>query len=151
MSIKRALETNVQFVEAGKPGMRTLDNPAMLTEAVFLFNVTASNPGSDTLLAQMPPASSEVVSLVRMELVGVASRIAVESRHARCGVSERLKHHRVVMIGSGDDQRQWHATSAYDEMALAAEPCRDPLGSTRSARPLGGWPPSHRRRQLDSS
>lgn len=30
MRIQGALETNVQLAEAGKPGMRAFDNPAML-------------------------------------------------------------------------------------------------------------------------
>ncbi|BCM09320.1 hypothetical protein MAFF301069_35840 (plasmid) [Ralstonia pseudosolanacearum] len=46
MSIKRALETNAQLAEAGKPGMRALDNPAMLAEPVVLLDATASDPGS---------------------------------------------------------------------------------------------------------
>ncbi len=46
MRIKRALETNAQHAEAGKPGMRALDNPAMLAEPVVLLDATASDPGS---------------------------------------------------------------------------------------------------------
>ncbi len=42
MSIKRALETNLQLAEAGKPGMRAFDNPAMLAES---SDATASDPG----------------------------------------------------------------------------------------------------------
>ncbi|VVE46111.1 hypothetical protein PHO31112_04415 [Pandoraea horticolens] len=96
-------------------------NPAMLTEAVFLFDATAGDPGSDAALAQMLPASREVVSLVRMVLGGAAPRPAIESGSARYGVNERLTRHRVVTIGTEAYQRQWHATPVYDEMALAAE------------------------------
>ncbi len=121
MSIKRTLETNAQLAEAGKPSMRALDNPAMPAEPVVLLDATASNPGNDAPLAQMLPASSEVVSLVGVELVGTASRATIESGHARDGVNERLEHDRVVAICTGDHQRQRNAAPVYDEMALAAE------------------------------
>ncbi len=64
MSIKSALETNAQLAKASKPGMRALDHPAMLAEPVVPLNATASNPGSNAPLAQMPGASRKVVSLI---------------------------------------------------------------------------------------
>ncbi len=121
MSLKRALETNAQLAEASKPGMGAFDHPAMLAEPVVLLDATASDPGSHAPLAQMPAASREVVSLIRVKLVGAASRAAIESGHARDGVNEHLEYHRVVTIGTGDHQRQRHAAPVYDEMALATE------------------------------
>ncbi|ARU21109.1 hypothetical protein RSSE_p1745 (plasmid) [Ralstonia solanacearum] len=121
MSLKRTLETNAQLAESSKPGMGAFDHPAMLAEPVVLLDATASDPGSHAPLAQMPAASREVVSLIRMKLVGAASRAAIESGHARDGVNEHLEHHRVVTIGTGDHQRQRHAAPIYDEMALATE------------------------------
>jgi len=66
MSIKRALETNTQFAEAGKPGMRAFDHPAMLAEPVVLFDTTASDPRADASHTQVLPPMCEVVSLIRM-------------------------------------------------------------------------------------
>ncbi|CAH0443235.1 hypothetical protein LMG9673_03960 [Ralstonia pseudosolanacearum] len=130
MSIERTLETNAQLAEAGKPGMRALDNPAMPAEPVVLLDAAASDPGADASLAQVLPTACEVVSLIRVKLVGAASRAATESRHAWDGVNEHLEHHRVVTIGAGDYQRQRHAAPVYDEMALAAE-----LAAIRWVRP----------------
>ncbi len=121
VSLKRTLETNAQLAESSKPGMGAFDHPAMLAEPVVLLDATASDPGSHAPLAQMPAASREVVSLIRVKLVGAASRAAIESWHARDGVNEHLEHHRVVTIGTGDHQRQRHAAPIYDEMALATE------------------------------
>ncbi len=121
VSLKRTLETNAQLAESSKPGMGAFDHPAMLAEPVVLLDATASDPGSHAPLAQMPAASREVVSLIRVKLVGAASRAAIESGHARDGVNEHLEHHRVVTIGTGDHQRQRHAAPIYDEMALATE------------------------------
>ncbi len=151
MSIKRTFEANAQLAEAGKPGMRALDNPAMPAEPIVLLDAAASDPRADASLAQVLSTAREVVSLICMKLVGAASRTTTESRHARDGVNERFEHHRVVPIGSSDHQRQRHVAPVYDEMSLASEPCLDLLDSVRSARPPGGWPPSHRRCWLDSS
>ncbi len=121
MSIKRTLEANAQLAEAGKPGMRAFDHPAMLAEPVVLLDATASDPRADTSLAQVLPTAREVVSPICMKLVGAASRTTTESRHARDGVNERFEHHRVVTIGDGYHRRQRHAASVYDEMSLAAK------------------------------
>ncbi len=130
MSIKRTLETNAQLAEAGKPGMRAFDNPAMPAEPVVLLDATASDPRTDASLTQVLPTAREVVSLICMKLVGAASRTTTESRHARDGINERFEHHRVVPIGARDHQRQRHAAPVYDEMALAAE-----LAAIRWVRP----------------
>lgn len=70
MSIKRALEANAQLAEAGKPGMRELDNPAMLTEPVAPLDATASDPGTDAWPTQMFPTAHEVVSHISVKLSG---------------------------------------------------------------------------------
>ena len=54
MSQKRTLETSAQLAEAGKPGMDAFGDPTILAEPVVLLDATASNPGSDAPLAQLP-------------------------------------------------------------------------------------------------
>lgn len=130
MRIKGALEADAQLAESSKPSMRALNNPAVLAEPVVLLDAAASDPGSDTPFAQMPPASREVVSLIRVKFVGAASRAAIESWHTRDGINERFEYYRVVAIGPGDHQRQRHAAPVYDEVSLAAE-----LAAIRWVRP----------------
>lgn len=122
MSLKRALETNAQLAEASKPGMRALDNPAMLAEPVILLDATASDPGSHAPLAQMPAASREVVSLIRVKLVGVASRAAIEYGHARDGGARpyAVTTPRTNCAGTGTTTTRLHPATLAAPSALSA-------------------------------
>lgn len=43
MNVETTLETNAQFAETGKPGMRTLDLPAMPSEPLPAFHTATGD------------------------------------------------------------------------------------------------------------
>lgn len=106
MNIETPLEANAQLPEGSKPCMRALDNPAMLAEPVVPLDASASNSWTDSSLVQMLTASSKVVSLVGVELVGTAARPSRQSSYRWYGVNQRFEHNGIVSIGTGDDQCQ---------------------------------------------
>ena len=81
MDIDAPFEANTQLAKRGKPGMRALHNPAMLAEAVVLFDATACDSWADAAFAQMPTTPHEVIPLVGAELVRAASRSARQARY----------------------------------------------------------------------
>jgi hypothetical protein len=43
MNVEAPLETNAQFAEGGKPGMRALDHPAMPSEPLLAFHAATGD------------------------------------------------------------------------------------------------------------
>lgn len=68
MNVETPLETNTQFAESGKPGMRALNHPAMPPESLLAFHATTGNPSRDSALLQITPAAAKVVALICMQL-----------------------------------------------------------------------------------
>ena len=121
MGLKRSLEADAQLAEASKPSMCALDHPPMFAQAVVLLDASTSNPGNDAPLAQVLPATRKVVALVCVQFVRTATGAAIEARHVRYRVDERLEHHRVVAICTRERQRQGHASLVDNQVTLAAE------------------------------
>ena len=88
MNVETTLETNAQFSEAGKPGMRVLDHPVMSVEALLL-----STPRR-AIRAVMPSCLSYVVAIGRLPpgyvLAGVARRNNDNCTFARCFINNTL-------------------------------------------------------------
>ncbi|SDE52586.1 hypothetical protein SAMN05421548_1771 [Paraburkholderia lycopersici] len=66
MNVETTLETNAQFAETGKPGMRALDYPAIPAEPLLTFHATAGDAGRDAALPQVTTAACKVIAFVRM-------------------------------------------------------------------------------------
>lgn len=69
MDVETPLEANAQFAEAGKPGVRTLDHPAVSSQPFLAFYAAPGNARRDPSLFQVLPAAGKVVALVRMQFV----------------------------------------------------------------------------------
>ena len=121
MSIETSFEADTQFAETGKPCVGTFDYPAMSSEFFATLDTAAGDTCRDTSLLQRFTAMRIVVTLVSMYLVWALPRPPGHTWHGWYCIKHRLKHFRVVPVGSGDDQRQRDALSVYCDMTLAAD------------------------------
>ena len=121
MSIETSFEADTQFAETGKPCVGAFDYPAMSSEFFATLDTAAGDTCRDTSLLQRFTAMRIVVTLVSMYLVWALPRPPGHTWHGWYCIKHRLKHFRVVPVGSGDDQRQRDALSVYCDMTLAAE------------------------------
>jgi hypothetical protein len=85
MDVETTLETNAQFAETGKPGVRALDYPTMSAEPILAFHATTSNSSRDAALPQVTTAASKVITLIRMQFAWAFAGLAIQARHRRNG------------------------------------------------------------------
>ncbi len=74
MNVQTPLKADVQLAKTGKPGVRTLDYPAMPCEPLTLFYAATGDACSDCALLQIASAASKVVALVRMQCARAFAR-----------------------------------------------------------------------------
>jgi hypothetical protein len=91
MNIETPLKANTQFAEAGKPGVRALDHPAMPSQPFLAFYSAPSNARRNPSLFQVLPAAGKVIALVRMPFVRAFAGLALQTRHRRYRIDRALK------------------------------------------------------------
>ncbi len=157
MNVETTLETNAQFAETGKPGMRALDYPAMSAKPLLTFHSTASNAGRDAALPQVTTAACKVITFVRMHLARAFAWLSVQARHRRNGIKRGLECHRIVSVGTRDRDGQRNAARIYDDVPFRPElvgpvswPPRglETLAASRLARSQSIWSCSRNRRSI---
>ncbi len=162
MNVETPFETNAQFAETGKPGMRALDHPAMPSEPLAAFHTATGDTCRDAAPLQVTPTACKVIALVRMQLVRAFARLAIQSRHSRNGIERGLEGHRVVAVGTRDRDGQRNAARVYDDVPLRPEfaPVRrvgagflaprglETLAASRLARSQSIWSCSRKRRSI---
>lgn len=116
MNVETPFETNAQFAETGKLGVRALDHPAMPSEPFLAFDTATGDTCRDAALPQVPPTARKVMALVRMQLAWAFTGLAIETRHCRNGIERGLECHRVVAIGPRDRVGRRNAACIYDDM-----------------------------------
>jgi hypothetical protein len=121
MNFERTLETNAEFAETGKPGMRALDNPAMPSKSLLALYPLAGNTSRGAALLQVTPTAGKVVALVRMEFARAFAGLAIQSRHLRDGIDRPLERHRVVPVGPCDRDGKRNGLRIYDDVPFRAE------------------------------
>lgn len=121
MNVETTLETNAQFAETGKPGMRALDHPAMPSELLFTFYAAPRDTGLDATLPQVMPTAGKVIALVCMQLAWTFAGLAVQARHRRNCIERGLECHRVVPVGAGDRDGQGNTSCVYDDVPFRPE------------------------------
>ncbi|MDR8737388.1 hypothetical protein FEP94_04140 [Burkholderia pseudomultivorans] len=121
MNVETSLEANAQFAEAGKPGVRALDHPAMPSQPFLAFYSAPGNARRDPSLFQVLPAAGKVVALVRMQFVRAFAGLAAQARYRRYRINRALECHRIMPVGAGDRDRQGNAPGVYDEVSLRPE------------------------------
>ncbi len=121
MNIESSFEADAQLAEAGKPGMRALDNPTMPPQPLLAFNADTGDAGSHTSMLQTAPASAAVVSLVGMQIVGPLARASIQPTNRRDGGQDGFERHRILPVRAGHRDRQWNTLGVYDKVSLAAE------------------------------
>jgi hypothetical protein len=144
MGLKAALEANAEFAEGGKPGMRTLNDPAMPAESIVALDASASNPILDAAALEVFPATRIVIAFVRVQLVRQAPGPATSARNRGQRIDQLLEDHRVMPVGAGDTEHQRDALPVRDEVALTAElaTVRRVGAGVRAPRGLGTVDPS---------
>lgn len=97
--IGAALVANDEAAEAGEPRECALGDPAIPTEAFARFNAAPGDAGNDAPSAQGPATTSEIVSLISVELGGTTPGAARALADRRDGIDNRFQHRAVVAVG----------------------------------------------------
>ncbi len=121
MNIESSFEADAQLGEAGKPSMRALNNPSMPAQSLLAFNTDTGDAGGDATALQIAPASTAVVPLVGMELVGPLARTSIQPANRRDGVQGGFERDRIVPVRAGYRDGQRNTLGIYDEVSFAAE------------------------------
>ena len=104
-----------------EPGQGTLDYPAMAAQALAAFDPTACNAVDDPPRSECATALIEVVTFVRVHLLGATPRCpTLAVVHERNRVDGRLQHLAVMNVSSRDDNRQRSSLGVYHNVALRA-------------------------------
>ena len=119
MRVQSALEANSQLPKARKPGMRALHHQRCRPSRSLLSTLDGQFlpefPSS-----QVCPAAAIVITLVRMKLIRLLPGPAGQARDGGKRINQRFEGNRVMTVGPGNAQRQWRATTIYDDVPLAA-------------------------------
>lgn len=144
MNVDAALEAGAQLAKGRQPSMRTLNHPAMAPEPIIALDSSAGNTILNATAFKVSAAPSEVVALVRMQLLGPLARPAALAAHRWQCINQILEHHRVMAVGPGDAKDQRDALAVREDVALAAEfsPVRGVGPRVRAPRGLGTLAPS---------
>lgn len=140
MRVQSALEANSQLPKARKPGMRALHHPTVSAKPLTAFHPSTGNSRLNSPSSQVCPAAAIVVTLVRMKLVRLLPGPAGQARDGGKRINQRFEGNRVMTVGPGNAQRQWRATTIYDDVPLAAK--LSPVGGVAAcflASPWAGW------------
>ncbi|XHO03951.1 hypothetical protein ACEQUB_00816 [Ralstonia syzygii] len=138
MHIESSFEADAQLGEACKPSMRALNNPSMPAQSLLAFNTDTGDAGGDATALQIAPASTAVVPLVGMELVGPLARTSIQPANRRDGVqvdSNAIESCRFALVTVMASGIPWASTTR----------CRLLPSSPRSVGfgpvswPPGGW------------
>ncbi|SMG61197.1 hypothetical protein SAMN06265784_12018 [Paraburkholderia susongensis] len=162
MNVETPLETNAQFAETGKPGVRALDHPAMPSQPFLAFYSAPGNARRNPSLFQVPPAAGKVRTLVRMQFVRAFAGLALQTWHHRYRIGRALKGYRVMPVGTRDRDRQGNAPGIYNEVSFCPELATvrwvgpgflatrglATLGASRLARPQSIWSCWRNRRNI---
>lgn len=138
MNVDATLEAGTQLAEGSQPGVRALHHPTVATEPIIALDALAGDTILDASALEVSMASRVVVTLVRMQFTGPATRPSPLAAHRRQGVDEFVEDHRIVTVGPSDAEDQRDALAVCDEVALAAKlaPVR---GVGPRVGPPGGW------------
>ncbi|SDC74561.1 hypothetical protein SAMN05421548_11012 [Paraburkholderia lycopersici] len=158
MNVETTLETNAQFAETGKPGMRELDYPAIPAEPLLTFHATAGDTGRDAALPQVTTAACKVIAFVRMQLARTFAGLSVQARYRRNGIKRALECHRIMPVGTRDRDGQRNAARIYDDVLFCpglsgwgrfpGPPGLETLAASRLARSQSIWSCSRKRRSI---
>ena len=107
--------------ESMEPSDRSLDDPAVATEALFGFDSAASDSLCDAALSKCGSTTVVVVALVGVNLRGSASKMTSRSCDRGDRVDHRLEHPRVVHVGRGHADRERDAFRVDDDVVFGAE------------------------------
>ena len=149
MDVSPALVADREAPEAGEPGERALDHPAVAPEAVRALDAAAGDARRDRAGAALGPAAAVVVGLVRVELAGAASRAAPTPTDTGHDVEHRGEQLAVMAVRPAQLEAERRAARVDDEVALRARPpairgVRADLRGRRRAPPFAGMDAARR-------
>jgi uncharacterized membrane protein YgcG len=128
--------TDGEAAEAGQPGQRSLDDPAVAAEPFAALDAAPSDPGRDAAGSALAPATAMIVSFVGVQLVGPAPwATTTAGAHAWHRIERGGQHAAVVAVGPRERQAERRAPGVHDEVTLRAR-----LAPVRQVRARRGAP-----------
>ena len=118
MNISSSLIAHREPAVLTQPRQCPLHHPSVLAQLLRALHTLARNPHLDASSAKCLPAPRNVVSLVRVQLLRTLAGSAFRSLDRLDAIQELLKHHRVVPVGSRDDNIERDAIAVDHNVTL---------------------------------
>ena len=120
MDVLSALVAYLQAPEAVHPRQCPFHHPPVSAQFLARLDASAGYPGRYAPPPQSLTASREVVSLVRVQLLGALARASTRPLDRLDGIHDLLHDLKVMDVSSRVDHAQWDASSVDHNMALRA-------------------------------
>lgn len=121
MNIESPVVANLQPSKCVEPGNGALYHPPVPAKPFARLNTAPRNTWDDAAVAARVSKMSEVISLVRMELLRPPSGSTSASADRWNCVYHRLKHLRIMDIRRRDLTGKRHTSGVYNKMMLGPE------------------------------
>jgi hypothetical protein len=115
-----ALVADRQPTEAGEPGERAFDHPAVPAQPFAALDPAPRDAGDDAALAAGAAAAAVVVAFIGVQLARASPRPAGALPDRRHGVEHRLQHGAVVHVRRGEQKSERDAGGLDQDVALGA-------------------------------
>ena len=120
MDVIASLVANPESSEAAEPGQRALGNPTLAPKSLLRLDAPSRDAPLDAPSSQRLATLGEVVSLVRVQLLGTLSRTTSGTLDRLDAIDQLLEQHRVVDVGRREPRRERDALALDHNMALRA-------------------------------
>lgn len=118
MDLGVALVAYEQPSESMEPGERPLHDPAMAAEARGGLDALACDPRSDASSPQALAVRPRAVALVRVHLVGAATRSPASTSHRLDAIHHREQRHHVRNVRRGQHRRRQRRALAVGDQVV---------------------------------
>jgi hypothetical protein len=120
VQLRQALVAGAQTAQVVQPGERSLDDPALASQARAVVCAAAGDHGLDAALARRVPVLVVVIAAVGEQPLGAPTWARDLPGDSRQAVDERQKLGDVVAVGAGQRHGQRDAASVGQQMVLGA-------------------------------
>jgi hypothetical protein len=120
VDIVASLEAAAEPSELVKPGIRTLDHPAVFPQPTPMFGAALGNIWFDPARPEGQPVGARVIGAIGVQPIWPAPRAAYSAADGRDGVDQRQDLRDVVFIGPRNNCRHGEAMAFRKDVVLAA-------------------------------
>jgi hypothetical protein len=118
MNVTATFETNAEATKVVQPGMRTLDDPSVLSEATAMGSAAFGDNRLNASFAERLPVLLGVVRTIGIDGSWLLKRTTADAANRRYGVDQRQQFSDVVLIGAAQNCRDRDAGGVGGDMVF---------------------------------